>query len=271
MPEWLIDLAEGLAGLHQSTLTLLLGVITASAALGGALLGAITGYVFRELEELLRRERERKGLLTLVDLETRHNAELLRDYEKNKEWITDQSRGTLSTRAWDDTRVRLSQLLKDTELFSELAKYYEEMRRIGTYSRGENISRDMRIMTVAQRLPDLEKTSNAVRRLLNKNLKRSSSKTGSQVQKGVGNEPLTATLRVQAYLGGGRCVDPVVTEGRCADLAVTRSAGAAELTPSTSLRCCCARRVSQTSSTTRRKTSFASLTVGSPSLGSGRI
>jgi hypothetical protein len=155
MPEWL-------AGLDP-----------ASAALVGALLGATTGYVFREVEEWRRRKRERRGLLTLVDIETKHNEELLTKYEKNPEWITDQSRRTLSTGAWDDTRVRLSQLLKDTELFSKLAEYYEEMRRIGTYSRSdENTSSDMRIMVVTKQLPTLQNSSNQVRQLLDKNLKR---------------------------------------------------------------------------------------------------
>jgi len=39
-------------------------------------------------------------------------------------------------------------------------------------------------------------------------------------------------------------MDPVVTEGRCVDLAVTRSVVADEPMPFTCLRCCCARRVS---------------------------
>src|SRR5215213_10576836 len=86
----------------------------------------------------------------------------------------------------------------------------------------------------------------------------------------MGIEPLSATLRVQAYLGGGRCVHPVVTEGRCVDLAATRNAVADEPMPFTCLRCCCGRRASLTLSTTRRKTSFGFLTVSSPSLGSGR-
>ena len=171
MPEGLTGLTDWLANLDESTLRLLVGVITASAALGGALLGAITGYVFRELEEWRQRKRERRGLLTLVKLETKYNEDLLTKYEKNREWITDQSRGTLSTRAWDDSRVRLSQLLKDSELFSELAEYYEEMRRIGAYSRYENLSSDMRILVVTEQLPDLQKSSNKVRQLLSNNLK----------------------------------------------------------------------------------------------------
>ena len=98
------------------------------AALLGALIGSLAAYVLRKIEELRWRQRELRGLRRLLDVETGYNEEILNTYSERPDQVADPYRRRLSTRAWDKTSVRLTQLLKDDELLEDLAEYYEEIR-----------------------------------------------------------------------------------------------------------------------------------------------
>jgi hypothetical protein len=157
MPDWVVAFWQWLVNLE---------IPTGWAALIGALIGATAGYVTREIEEHRRRPRERRGLLKILDIETGYNKDLLNDYEDNPAQIADLYRRALSTRAWDKTNTRLAQLLKDDELLADLSKYYEEIRAIVLYARNPEVTLPKARDKVEERLPELKRLSNRVRRQL---------------------------------------------------------------------------------------------------------
>ena len=62
---------------EQVLLELLGSLGPGEAALLGAIIGSLTAYGFREIEEVRRRRRELRGLLSFLNLETSLNEELI--------------------------------------------------------------------------------------------------------------------------------------------------------------------------------------------------
>ena len=133
------------------------------AALLGALIGSLAAYVLRKIEELRRRQRELRGLCRLLDVETGYNEEILNTYSERPDQVADPYRRRLSTRAWDKTSVRLTQLLKDDELLEDLAEYYEEIRAIAEYARYPEHTPVTKRQVVPDLLPRAISLSNRVR------------------------------------------------------------------------------------------------------------
>ena len=102
------------------------------AALSGAFLGAVVSavasYLLRRWEQRSSQRSELVGILQLLSVETAHNANLLEEFGENPGRATDAYRSTLRSDVWEETRVRLSQLLPllgDRTLLADLAEYYE--------------------------------------------------------------------------------------------------------------------------------------------------
>jgi len=114
----------------------------------------------RELQrEADQRRRERRGLLTLLDLETDHNDRQFTAYEQDSTWIVRAPDHTLSIRMWEATIVRLSQLLEEEE-FADLLKYYDSIFQINGFRQNSDESAVHRQQTVMQGLPQLREQSN---------------------------------------------------------------------------------------------------------------
>ena len=92
----------------------------------GALVGASVSIGLREYFDWRRSGGDR---LTLLDLETEQNKRQLTAFEKDSSWITAAPAHSLSTKVWEETRARLSHLLKKDE-FADILKYYESVRVI---------------------------------------------------------------------------------------------------------------------------------------------
>lgn len=103
-----------------------------ASALGAAILGALAAYGFGEFRAWRERQRELRGLLTLLDDEIGRNEGQLRIFFTTPRWITDAPDYALQMRDWNDTRVRLSQLLS-TESYSDIAKYYNNLSVINDF------------------------------------------------------------------------------------------------------------------------------------------
>ncbi len=100
----------------------------------GAVLGAIVGALangwYRDREAKKAEDREREGLLRLIDLEVQYNKLQLHIGIKGEARLFDLlSINKPSTDIWDRSAVRLTQLLTPIEA-SALAVYYKEIAKI---------------------------------------------------------------------------------------------------------------------------------------------
>jgi hypothetical protein len=100
----------------------------------GALVGAVMTHLLRERAERRREEREREGLLRLVLSETRHNQDLLYRTYVDLSKIEDSALlralapiDLFKLDTWNDTRIRLAQLVPSDE-FSHLATHYMDLQ-----------------------------------------------------------------------------------------------------------------------------------------------
>jgi hypothetical protein len=103
---------------------------------GAAILVAAIAYFFREFEAWRSRKRELKGVLRLLAVEIEYNKDILEAFKNSRSDPGELPQG-LHTRAWEENRGRIAQLLKRSEDFGDLADYFmnvanfEEYRRSG--------------------------------------------------------------------------------------------------------------------------------------------
>ncbi len=143
---------------------------TGGAALFGALLGALSTYVLREVAEKRRRNRELKGLLRLLYDETEYNDWVITSYRDDPDLVVTPAMPALSTEAWDKTNVRLAQLLKDEELFGDLGQYYAAIRTLKRVIDLTGYPSDYVKRRASGILPSLEEYSVGVRTSLERQL-----------------------------------------------------------------------------------------------------
>ena len=123
-----------------------LAVVSAIGSLGvGAFIGAVASHLLRERADRKQSERERVGLLRLINLDIILNENLRLDVEDklgsdtdylSKAAVNDLSKAAVNavknaranfrTDAWEDSRVRLAKLLP-AEDFKRLSEYYVEL------------------------------------------------------------------------------------------------------------------------------------------------
>ena len=132
------------------------------AALGGLILGVVTTYWARGIEQRRQRRDEIADLLRLLRSEVKQNEELLRTYTYEPGLVTDSWRRPLSLQMWDRTNSRLSQLLGDEELLADLTEYYEEVRAMHDLILRSGYSTTTIEKIVRQELPELKELSNHV-------------------------------------------------------------------------------------------------------------
>lgn len=115
-------------------LTAAWGALTSigTTIVGLGILGTMGTIVWRVIQDSRQQKRERRGLLTLLDLETDRNKRQLEAYEDDPTWITRAPADTLSTKAWEQTRARLSYLLKKEE-FADLLKHYNAVEVVNSF------------------------------------------------------------------------------------------------------------------------------------------
>lgn len=125
------------------------------AALIGALIGSVSTQGIRELLDWRQRKRELRGLLRLIDGEIHSNGRQLEAYRDTPSWITDAPETTMRFEAWDASKVRLAQLLKDDTQFADINKCYENLRVIDEFRRSNTTDPAWRIERITKKLDEL--------------------------------------------------------------------------------------------------------------------
>jgi hypothetical protein len=78
------------------------------AAIVSTLIGAYANGWYRDRQDKKAREREREGLLRIIDPELYENIRLLRGIEKNADLAKYPSQSHVSTDAWNQSRARVA-------------------------------------------------------------------------------------------------------------------------------------------------------------------
>ncbi len=133
MGEWLSKAVQWLEWLSSDA-----GVITiVGALLSLAVFVAVIVYLLGEWGDRRQRKKELKGLLKILDIEIAGNKRQLLIFDEYPVWITRAPDHSLQTRAWEDIRARLADLLRNDEQFSDIAKYYGNIQAIDRYRLGD--------------------------------------------------------------------------------------------------------------------------------------
>lgn len=130
MVEWLYDAVEWLSSGAEDPVV---GTIIVGAILSLVVLGAVVIYLLSEWSDRRQRKRELKGLLRILDAEIAGNERLLQIFDEHPVWVARAPDYSLQTRAWEDVRVRLAQLLRSSKQFDDIANYYENIQAVERY------------------------------------------------------------------------------------------------------------------------------------------
>lgn len=130
MGEWLSDVARWLSSAPEDPVV---GTIVVGTLLSLVVLGAVVVYLLGEWGDRRQRKRELQGLLRILDIEIAANERLLRIFDEHPAWITQAPDHSLQSRAWEDARVRLAQLLKNRKQFDDIARYYGNIQAVEGY------------------------------------------------------------------------------------------------------------------------------------------
>jgi hypothetical protein len=92
---------------------------------GAAIVGAAAAYIFTVIEARWARKRELKGLLRLLAVEIQYNEGVFDFLEGSPRMMGALAEGVgLQTRAWEENRARIAQLMKDIDELQDLADYF---------------------------------------------------------------------------------------------------------------------------------------------------
>jgi hypothetical protein len=95
-------------------------------AVVGAVFGAFANGLYRDWQDKKARDREREGLMLLIGAEIAGHQEAFKDAHIRKGIL---GRNTFSTEVWDESRVRLAQLLS-TDHMTAVTRYYAELVKV---------------------------------------------------------------------------------------------------------------------------------------------
>lgn len=109
----------------------------------------------REWLDWKQRKRELQGLLRLLDGEIRNHGRQLEAYRDTPWWITNAPEKATRFEAWDASKIRLAQLLKDDTQFADINKCYENLRVIDEFRRNDTLTPEWRIERVTVKLDEL--------------------------------------------------------------------------------------------------------------------
>ena len=91
----------------------------------GVIGAAAVAYLFRECEARQARKRELKGLLRLLVVEIAYNQMVFEHLEEFPEATSQLAEGAgLQTRAWEENRARIAELIKDSDDLQHFADYF---------------------------------------------------------------------------------------------------------------------------------------------------
>lgn len=92
------------------------------------LFGLFLTLALREFSAWRGRLRERKTLLYLIDKEINENKSTLESIYETPATATRIPADTLQSKVWEDTRIRLAQLVQNESEFRDIASYYQNLR-----------------------------------------------------------------------------------------------------------------------------------------------
>jgi hypothetical protein len=91
----------------------------------GVIGAAAVAYSFRAYEAWQARQRELKGLLRLLAVEIAYNEQVFKHLEEYPEATGQLAEGAgLQTRAWEENRARIAELIKDSDDLQHFADYF---------------------------------------------------------------------------------------------------------------------------------------------------
>lgn len=124
------------------------------AAFVGAVIGAFANGLYRDWQDKKARERERRGLLILVDAEIKDNRMTLQHaYQlasRYQQPIAARLHRTLRTEGWTDGKVSLAQLLPTSHI-QAIVRYYDLVFELQTLA--EAFSEDLATLPADTNLP----------------------------------------------------------------------------------------------------------------------
>jgi hypothetical protein len=130
-----------------------------------AIVGAAAAYIVREFEAWRSRRRELKGLLRLLSVEIEYNEHLLRVFEEYPRAIGEVAAGAgLLTRAWEENRERIAQLIKHSEDLQYLADYF---MNVDVFEKGRLVQQGLE-EDYAEHIPVLREQGRDAQQVVNK-------------------------------------------------------------------------------------------------------
>lgn len=121
--------------------------------------GALFVFFLQWLQELMRRRREREGLMVLIDMEILKNKGTMHEGSHEPPTLMEPAEiQELETDVWESVRVRLADLLSLHEL-TQLTDYYKVLN--GIKSDARNLLRLDPLSRAPVRLEDLDDVTNA--------------------------------------------------------------------------------------------------------------
>lgn len=141
----------------------ILGTTVMSTAISIGLVAALLNYVLSERGAKKQRDRELKGLLSLINSEVEQNRLQLRSFKASPDWIIRAPVYALSTAAWEECRVKLSGLLEDEVVFADFDKYYTNIRLINLHRLSHNVDESKRRESTLKLLELMKELTTAVK------------------------------------------------------------------------------------------------------------
>lgn len=136
---------------------------------GAGLLGLVITLGYREWDSWRERKRERDGLLYLVDLELSYNERAISTFEKRPEDIIQPIGEPVKTGAWNDSKIRIAQLLSNKNHFRTIALFYSNLEDVMLpVMLLEAASEDVRREFVSRLLPDMSEKVREARAVVHK-------------------------------------------------------------------------------------------------------
>jgi hypothetical protein len=77
-------------------------------------------------------------------------------YETRCQWIVKAPKYSISYKVWEDTRVRLSQLVREEELLADIAKFYGNIEGMDNFRLLSDRDSKDTIRIISEQLPVLE-------------------------------------------------------------------------------------------------------------------
>ncbi len=127
-------------------------IVQTIAGLG--ILSAVIVYFLKQSGDKKQRRLEKEGLLRMLLVEVEENERMFEGFRARPIAITNLPSGYLRWKIWEDTRVRLAQLLKEEQSLEDIARCYNMVQQIEAFRLTDRVEEKDIVQEVNDRLPD---------------------------------------------------------------------------------------------------------------------